>query len=271
MVVPLNPLSPAPELEPEIEALSDDALRAKTDEFRARLRDAQDQYLAGDVGETDVSGDAKAGLQHVAAMLYAGSALGAVFAGDMITLFVYWELTAIASVFLIWADPVHLPEGERAAQRERSYRAGLRYLIIQVLSGVILLAGVAATTWQMLRAESARDEALRQARRAATVNRVLIGILEAGDPNESGGSADLTVREALDRAMQGPRATRRWYLSVLDEMAAGGGVWTQSIQGLDWAEIDYPMDLIRTASMVDAWGRGGVDRHALGTLGSVWC
>jgi choline kinase len=78
-------------------------------------------------------------------------------------------------------------------------------------------------------------------------------------------------REALNRAMQEPRATSRWYLSVLDEMAASGRVWTQSIRGLDWAEIDYPMDLIRAASMVDAWGRGGVDRHARGTLGSVRC
>jgi multicomponent Na+:H+ antiporter subunit D len=70
--------------------------------------------------------------QQVAAMIYAGSAIAALFAGDMITLFVYWELTAISSVFLIW--------GRRT---ERAYRAGLRYLIIQVASGVILLAGVA--------------------------------------------------------------------------------------------------------------------------------
>lgn len=74
-------------------------------------------------------------------------------------------------------------------------------------------------------------------------------------------------REALEQAMQGPRATSRWYLSVLDEMAASGRVWTQSIQGLDWAEIDYPMDLIRAASMVKAWGGGGVGRHARGALG----
>lgn len=69
-------------------------------------------------------------------------------------------------------------------------------------------------------------------------------------------------RKALERAVQGPRATNRWYLSVLDEMASGGGVWTQSIQGLDWAEVDFPMDLIRATSMVRAWGRGGMDRHA---------
>ncbi len=68
--------------------------------------------------------------QHVASTLYAGSALGAVFAGDLITLFVFWELLAVTSVFLILA---------RGTQR--AYRAAMRYLVIQVLSGVILLAG----------------------------------------------------------------------------------------------------------------------------------
>ena len=42
-------------------------------------------------------------LQHVAALIYSGGAIGAVYAGDLITLFVFWEITAIASVFLIWA------------------------------------------------------------------------------------------------------------------------------------------------------------------------
>jgi multicomponent Na+:H+ antiporter subunit D len=71
-------------------------------------------------------------VQHVAAMGYAGAAVGAAFAGDLVTLFVYWELTAVTSVFLIWAS-----------RTERSYRAGLRYLMIQVGSGVILLGGIA--------------------------------------------------------------------------------------------------------------------------------
>lgn len=69
-------------------------------------------------------------VQQVAAMLYAGSALGAVFAGDLLTLFVFWELLAFTSVFLIWAR-----------RTSRAYHAGMRYLIIQVLSGVILLVG----------------------------------------------------------------------------------------------------------------------------------
>ncbi|MBE9476396.1 MAG: Na(+)/H(+) antiporter subunit D, partial [Proteobacteria bacterium] len=71
-------------------------------------------------------------VQQVAALLYAGSAIGAVLAGDMITLFFYWEGTAIASVFLIWAR-----------RTEGAYNTGMRYLIIQVASGVVLIAGVA--------------------------------------------------------------------------------------------------------------------------------
>ena len=59
-----------------------------------------------------------------------GAAIAAVFAGDLISLFVFWELTAISSVFLIWAS-----------RNEDSLQCGVRYLIIQVASGVILLAG----------------------------------------------------------------------------------------------------------------------------------
>jgi multicomponent Na+:H+ antiporter subunit D len=70
-------------------------------------------------------------LQQVSALAYAGAAVGAVFAGDLLTLFVFWELTAITSVFLI------LARRSRAATR-----AALRYLVIQVGSGVILMSGV---------------------------------------------------------------------------------------------------------------------------------
>ncbi len=69
-------------------------------------------------------------MQHIAALLYIGSALGAVFAGDLITLFVFWELAAVTSVFLIWAR-----------RTPASLGAGMRYLVIQVVSGVLLLAG----------------------------------------------------------------------------------------------------------------------------------
>ncbi len=68
--------------------------------------------------------------QHAAGVVYAGAAIGACCVGDLMSLFVYWELTALSSVFLVWAS-----------DSERSYRSGMRYLIIQVGSGVLLLAG----------------------------------------------------------------------------------------------------------------------------------
>ncbi len=70
-------------------------------------------------------------VQQVAALVYAGSAIGAVFAGDLITLFVFWEMTAISSVFLVWAG-----------RTERAFRAGIRYLLVQIGSGVLLMAGI---------------------------------------------------------------------------------------------------------------------------------
>ena len=69
--------------------------------------------------------------QQVAALFYAGSAIGAALSGDMISLFFYWEATALASVFLIWARGT-----------EGAYHTGLRYLLVQIGSGVILIAGV---------------------------------------------------------------------------------------------------------------------------------
>jgi multicomponent Na+:H+ antiporter subunit D len=96
-----------------------------------------DGDVDGAVAEADQTGGDRAGLQHVSAMLYAGSALGAVFAGDFITLFVFWELLAITSVFLIWAR-----------RSEKSYATGFRYLVIHVVSGVLLLSGALMLAWE---------------------------------------------------------------------------------------------------------------------------
>lgn len=70
--------------------------------------------------------------QHVACLLYAGAAVGAVGAGDLVTLFLFWELMAVSSVYLIWGR-----------QSARSWDAGMRYLLWQMVSGLILLAGIA--------------------------------------------------------------------------------------------------------------------------------
>jgi multicomponent Na+:H+ antiporter subunit D len=69
-------------------------------------------------------------VQDVAALAYAGSAVGAVLAGDLLTLFVYWELLALTSAVLVFAR-----------RSERALASGMRYLVMQVGSGVLLLAG----------------------------------------------------------------------------------------------------------------------------------
>lgn len=68
--------------------------------------------------------------EHVSALLYAAASIGAVFAGDLLTLFVYWELTAIASVFLIWSGA-----------SKTSFATGMRYAVMHIGSGVLLLSG----------------------------------------------------------------------------------------------------------------------------------
>ncbi len=70
-------------------------------------------------------------LEQTSTLLYAGAAIGAVFAADLVTLFIFWEGTALASTFLIWAR-----------RTEGSYSTGLRYLAIQIGSGLLLLAGI---------------------------------------------------------------------------------------------------------------------------------
>jgi multicomponent Na+:H+ antiporter subunit D len=66
-----------------------------------------------------------------AAFFYAGSAIGAVLAGDLITVFVFLELMAIGSTLVLWSH------GRRA-----SWRAARRYLMIHLLAGVLIFAGV---------------------------------------------------------------------------------------------------------------------------------
>lgn len=70
--------------------------------------------------------------QHCASLSYAGAAIAALHAGDLVSLFVWWEATAVTSVFLILASGT-----------KRAREAAMRYLLFQVTSGVLLLAGAA--------------------------------------------------------------------------------------------------------------------------------
>ncbi|MCD8494425.1 MAG: Na(+)/H(+) antiporter subunit D [Burkholderiaceae bacterium] len=73
----------------------------------------------------------KDNIQHVSALIYAAAATGVAFAGDLLTLYVFWEMMMLASVWLIWRR-----------NTPTAYTAGYRYLLVHAVSGVMLLAGI---------------------------------------------------------------------------------------------------------------------------------
>jgi multicomponent Na+:H+ antiporter subunit D len=66
-----------------------------------------------------------------AAFIYAGSAIGVALAGDLVTVFAFWELMAVGSTLVLWS-----------AGGDAAYRAARRYLMIHLLGGVVLFAGI---------------------------------------------------------------------------------------------------------------------------------
>ncbi|MBC6413928.1 MAG: Na(+)/H(+) antiporter subunit D [Chromatiales bacterium] len=71
------------------------------------------------------------------ALLYAGSAISLVLCGDFITFFIFWELMAIGSTMILFSSPM-----------AASFNATMRYALIHLLSGMILLAGIIGLIWQ---------------------------------------------------------------------------------------------------------------------------
>ena len=72
-----------------------------------------------------------------AALVYAGAATGVILAGDLITLFVFWEIMALASTIVLWS-----------ARTDASWHAGMRYILIHLLGGVILMSGIAVYSYE---------------------------------------------------------------------------------------------------------------------------
>jgi multicomponent Na+:H+ antiporter subunit D len=65
------------------------------------------------------------------ALVLAGAGTGVVLAGDLLTLFFFWEWLTIASLFLIWFG-----------NTERSWAAGFRYLIFHLAGAIVMLTGI---------------------------------------------------------------------------------------------------------------------------------
>jgi multicomponent Na+:H+ antiporter subunit D len=69
--------------------------------------------------------------EYICGLLYWGSALGAVFAGDFFTLYIFWEIMAFSSLGLIWYS-----------KTERATNAGMRYILFHLFGGCALLGGI---------------------------------------------------------------------------------------------------------------------------------
>ena len=85
---------------------------------------------------------------------------------------------------------------------------------------------------------------------AAIDNEIVRGL----DTIHSGETADGAQRfqAAVERALRDPDGLRWWYLSVIDRLADEGLVETCSIEGLRWAEVDFPRDLDAARAVVAA-------------------
>ncbi|MCF8481503.1 MAG: Na(+)/H(+) antiporter subunit D [Rhodospirillum sp.] len=68
-----------------------------------------------------------------AALIYSGGAVGCAFAGDLITLFIFWEIMALASTAVIWSS-----------DQSGAKSAGFRYVLVHLFGGVVLMAGITA-------------------------------------------------------------------------------------------------------------------------------
>ncbi len=73
-------------------------------------------------------------------------------------------------------------------------------------------------------------------------------------------------RQTVERVLRTPTGTKRWYLSVIDELAQQKPVWTCCIEGLAWGEVDCPDDLQQAENVVRGIVEGQTS-HRRGALG----
>ena len=75
----------------------------------------------------------------------------------------------------------------------------------------------------------------------------------------------MLFRDAIEKALRDPSSQSKWYLSVIDDLAQSLPVWTCSVEGLQWCEVDYPADLKLAEGVVAACDGAGLDGAADGT------
>lgn len=76
----------------------------------------------------------KGAVEFTGALFYVGASLMVVFAGDLVTLYIFWEVMAVTSVMLVLSR-----------KTKKAYQAGSRYIMVHVFGGLVLLAGLLLT------------------------------------------------------------------------------------------------------------------------------
>ena len=71
------------------------------------------------------------------------------------------------------------------------------------------------------------------------------------------GKGPFIFRHAVENALRDPLARKKWYLSVIDELAQLMPVWTYRVKGLQWCEVDFPVDLKHAHRVVRACAADG--------------
>jgi choline kinase len=137
-------------------------------------------------------------------------------------------------------------------------------LISPAIAGRLLAAPAAAITVTIDRkasyddddmkvvAEGDRLRAIGKKLPLSEVNGESIGFLRFSSEGASAFVAE------VERVMRTPEGTGLWYLSAIHKLAGDGvEVSVASIEGLDWAELDFPADLERCREIAAQWQKNG--------------
>jgi len=70
------------------------------------------------------------------------------------------------------------------------------------------------------------------------------------------GKGPAIFRKQVEKMMRTPEGVLNWYLKAIHALAPSGVVGTVSIEGLNWAEVDFPEDVKIAHALTDGWVKG---------------
>ena len=85
------------------------------------------------------------------------------------------------------------------------------------------------------------------------------------------GQGPTLFRAAIEETLRDPSARKKWYLSVIDEMAQSMPVWTCSVDGHKWCEVDYLADLRQAEKVVKIFANGSSLNGGAATTAASIC